>query len=198
MGKSILPIFILLFVQNCSYSQSVSFSLYGYNGCSAKTERIGLYFLKKDSTINTPVDSTGICLLQDTGVYKLSTLFFDEQKTYSFHTFSSYTDTIRIFSIQECSKLHSFSGYCCCGKKCEGYQVDYYSNGQKRIEGTFEEGVPIGSLKLYNTDGSLKSIRKYSKKGKLKKEIVYCDEATRENFENKLYQMHDALTSHNQ
>ena len=64
-------------------------------------------------------------------------------------------------------------GYCCCQVKCEGEQVEYDSNGNKRIEGCFKEGIQQGELKIYYLGGELKQVDKYNKKGRLKKRVLY-------------------------
>ena len=91
---------------------------------------------------------------------------------------SNYCDTIILPKIYKCqdSKYNSeFVGYCTCGIRCNGELIDYYINGEKRIEGTFKNGKPIGKLYYYNMDGSIKRIEKYNRKGKLRKTSIYKD-----------------------
>lgn len=161
---------LILFISSKGVSQIVQFKLYGLNVCNGKFEKVKLFSLNKGNTIYYPNDTNGVCILPDTGHYVLHS---DEIKEYYFNSFGYRSDTINLFSILECYSMHDFSGYCCCGEKCEGRGVDYYHNGQKRIEGRFRNGKPIGKVKYYTQDGVLKSIRFYNKKGSYRKEKVY-------------------------
>lgn len=154
-------------------AREIQFMLHGLNPCTGKVENVSFYSLKKEA-IYSPKDSTGTCILPDTGIYTLT--FFDENKNYTFKEFKTYSDTLRLPTIQFCQELTTrvlFSGYCCCGILCEGKQVDYYSNGNKRIEGSFNKGKPIGKLNFYYSTGQLKLVEKYNKRGKLLKKIQY-------------------------
>jgi hypothetical protein len=61
--------------------------------------------------------------------------------------------------------------YFICEQICDGYCVDYYDNGNKRVEGYFVKGLPKKKLVYYNPDGTKEYIEKYSKKGTLIKTI---------------------------
>lgn len=173
-----LKILILLitvwFVSNKqALSQEIQFTLHGYNPCTGKIENVSFYALKQQTVYN-PKDSSGMCLLPDTGTYSLT--FFDEEKHYTFKEFKTYSDTLRLPIIQFCiepTTRVAFSGYCCCGSPCEGKQVDYYSNGNKRLEGSFIKGRPIGKLNFYYSTGQVKLVEVYNKQGKLLKKIHY-------------------------
>ncbi|MFZ2341027.1 MAG: hypothetical protein WAW07_15055 [Bacteroidales bacterium] len=164
---------VLAFSIKQALAQEIQFTLHGLNPCTGKIENVSFYSLKKGA-IYSPKDSTGTCAIPDTGMYTLT--FFDEDKHYTFKEFKTYSDTLRFPAIQFCQELTtrvSFSGYCCCGTLCEGKQVDYYSNGNKRIEGFFNKGKPIGKLNFYYPTGQLKLVEEYNKRGKLLREIQY-------------------------
>jgi hypothetical protein len=57
-------------------------------------------------------------------------------------------------------------GYLCCDNLCEGYNVDYFDNGKKKMEGNFKAGLPLGPLVFYNADGKVREIHHYDKNGK--------------------------------
>ena len=70
------------------------------------------------------------------------------------------------------------------GKLLHGYYIEYYTNGQLKIKGTFHYGVQQGEWKYWDTDGNLQRIENWKNnqlngksslydKGKLVKEIEY-------------------------
>tara|TARA_B110000908_G_C10038154_1_gene350528 strand:+ start:16 stop:636 length:621 start_codon:yes stop_codon:yes gene_type:complete len=74
------------------------------------------------------------------------------------------------------NELHSQRWtYLNCSKVCEGKETDYYSNGNKRLDGIFENGKP-SEIKFYRENGTLESQEIY-KLGTLNKTRVnYFDE----------------------
>jgi hypothetical protein len=64
--------------------------------------------------------------------------------------------------------------FCCSNKKCEGYQVEYYPNGAKRIDGVFKNGLALGDVIVYRLNGKPLTIIKFKKPGIFKKRIL-CD-----------------------
>jgi hypothetical protein len=159
----------------------IKFRLYGYDPCSKEVRKIAFFGLRKDGVAFNTQDTTGVLLLKDTGTYVLSYAIekIDSNqlgKKYHIKSAENYSDTLRFLSINLCLEPTShpnFIGYCCCDKKCEGVQVDYYENGNKKIEGIFKEGVPIGKLKFYYPNGKLSMVKKYNKKGRLRKTYLY-------------------------
>lgn len=166
---------------NEAYSQVHQFRLFGFNPCNDKTEKIQFYELKKDNLKISPDDTLGICFLKEPGTYELVwvmanyTIEKDNPiKIVVDFSKRQHADTIRLETIMPCHEVSTgrpWSGFCNCGEPCEGYQVDYYKNGSKRIEGNFKQGKPIGKLIYYKKDGSINYVEKYNKKGKLKRTI---------------------------
>ena len=67
------------------------------------------------------------------------------------------------------SELHSiYWKYINCDSICNGKEIDYYSNGNKRIEGVFEDGNPI-QITDFRENGTIES-KDFFKKGTLQKE----------------------------
>jgi hypothetical protein len=163
------------------FSQNISFVLNSYNPCSKEVKKINFFGLKKSDKIFSVDDTSGILRLKDTGIYVLSyavDMIDSSQlgKKYHIRAIENYSDTLRLMSIYSCLEATShprFIGYCCCNEKCEGFQTDYYANGNKRIEGSFIRGKPIGKLIYYNRNGSINYVEKYNRKGKLKKKISH-------------------------
>jgi antitoxin component YwqK of YwqJK toxin-antitoxin module len=179
MKINLILVFLLLSLQGIC--QDVLLNLYCYNPCNKEVKKIHFFGVKKDNKVFSVEDSTGVLQLKDIGVYTLSyalDMIDSTQlgKEYHFNSIGSYSDTLKLMSINSCLEPTShpnFIGYCCCGdEKCEGKQIDYYANGNKRIEGFFNKGKPIGELIFYKRDGSINYIEKYNKKGKFKKKIT--------------------------
>lgn len=174
------PLFFLLVCIvgfNQCYAQTIKFELYLFDQCADSVGRIGFFTLTKGDSTYYPKNNSGIVYLPEIGTYRLSSIYSDDYMDYHFTGFKSVVDTINSARIQLCLKPATthpdYIGYCCCSEKCEGEQAEYYSNGNKRIEGCFKEGIPQGDLKIYFPSGDLKQVDKYNKKGHLKKRILY-------------------------
>jgi hypothetical protein len=170
---------ILIFNWSGLKSQTVQFELKIINPCDRTVKTFNSYRLKKDTVEFFPDYQTGICTLLP-GDYQLSYIMedvnIDKNKIYHFRESGYYCDTLIKNKINKCMELTSrpsFFGYCCCDTICNGYNVDYYKNGEKRIEGNFINGKPVGKLIFYNKNGRISYVEKYSKKGKLRKTINY-------------------------
>ncbi len=176
--KSILIfLFVCLIGFNPSDAQTIKFELYLFDQCTDTVGRVGFFTLMKGDSTYYPKNNSGIVYLPETGNYRLSTIYSDDLIDYHFTSLDSVVDTVNSAKVQLCleppTSHPDFIGYCCCEAKCEGEQVEYYSNGNKRIEGCFKEGIPQGKLKIYYPSGELKQVDKYNKKGRLKKRILY-------------------------
>ncbi len=74
------------------------------------------------------------------------------------------------------NELHSQRWtYLNCNKICEGKESDYYSNGNKRLEGIFESGKP-SEIKFYRENGTLESQEIYNLGTLNKTRVNYFDE----------------------
>lgn len=187
----VILILLLLTLTLKGTCQDTSFRLYGYNPCAKEVQRINFFGLEKDGITYSIEDTTGVLLLRDIGEYTLTYVIDNIDtsqlgKVYDISRAGVFTDTLQMISIYECVEPVShpdFVGYCCCEEKCEGYEVDYYTNGNKRIEGYFQEGVPINDVKIYYPNGTLKQLNKFNKTGKLKKKVYYDKQGNVEKVE---------------
>lgn len=168
MEKKFNKFLILYLLSIPLFGQEIKFELYISDSCKDTIGRVPFYNLRKNGIDYYPQDNNGIVYLKEIGQYELSTIYSKVLKTYDLKSFDNVKDTINMPSINECLEptTHpNFIGYCCCEDKCEGKQIDYYSNGNKRIEGYFKNGKALGKLKYYYLDGTLKQVDKYNKKG---------------------------------
>lgn len=162
--------FLTLIISFSSIAQEIRFELFIRDNCNDTITKVPFYNLHRNGIDFNPTNNNGIVVLKEKGTYELSTIYSDEIKKYNLDRFGVIKDTINMPTIERClepTSTPSFIGYCCCNEKCEGINIDYYSNGNKRLEGFFQNGKPIGKLKLYYSNGSLKQVDKYNKKGKL-------------------------------
>lgn len=171
MKKKILLLFFTLpiAIQFC-FSQTIEVKIYVLDSCSNSVKKLELFELKKNSQtfiFNSDIDSS--LILKDTGVYFLQSQYVSGKVELKVTKFGQYIDTLVQSNVIETLTIHqkpSYRGWLCCDKKCEGFQIGYYQNGNKRVEGTFHEGKPIGELKFYNENGEPSFIEYYNKRGK--------------------------------
>ena len=80
-----------------------------------------------------------------------------------------YADTIDIPKILQCwsGALHdsSYGKFQYCDSICNGEEVEYYKNGNKKIEGFFINGKPKRKVKYYNKQGELILVEIYNRNG---------------------------------
>ena len=161
-------------------AKNSQFELFGLNPCTNEVEKIKFYELRNGDVRIKPTDTTGICRIED-GDYELvwvmANFTLNEEYPYKVKITSSKkygADTLRLEAISKCYEViasNPWSGFCCCGEPCEGYQVDYYKNRNKRIEGNFNKGKPKGKIVYYQPDGKISYVEVYSRKGILKKTV---------------------------
>lgn len=116
-------------------------------------------------------DENGGFLLQSGKEYFVATEYYrgDLLKiinfTYSTNAEEKIDTTINIHRVDKFHKGNSVNfeeRYFNCDKLCEGKIVDYYNNGEMRLEGVFKNGSPIGKLIFYKKDGSVCRVEKYN------------------------------------
>lgn len=171
------------------YSQQISYNLLLKNKCSNEIESSNSYSLEKDGITYTAFDNSPL-VLPKKGIYKLSSIDTDEvyeikiDKSINSDTLVkpmiqiqirngvSYKKNISNKELRKI-KLYMATRYFICEKECNGFQVDYYSNGNLRMSGTFENGISIGLLKEYYQNGKIKATYFYKKNAQLKKLVKY-------------------------
>jgi len=173
---------VLLLSTSLTKAQHTQFELFGLNSCANKVEKIEFYELKMGDTKIKPADTTGVCWLKD-GIYELIWVMANftlyEEFPYKIKIMPSEkykADTLKLESINKCYEViasNSWSGFCYCGEPCDGFLIDCYKNGNKRVEGHFNKGKPKGKIVYYSPDGKINSIEIYNRKGVLKKTMYF-------------------------
>ena len=158
------------------FGQDIKYNLMLKRPCTGEVENAIIYYLEKSGKQFSISDSVGTILLKEPGRYKLFAYMLGAEQEVLVKK-GVNRDTLTMVKIEECLEPvghPSFIGYCCCDlTKCQGKQVDYYNNGNKRIEGNFKDGIAKGKVIYYYPDGKIEKIRVYNKKGILKREIRY-------------------------
>lgn len=171
--SSLLLIFFVC--QKATLSQSVRFTCYMKSQCLNEPTQIKKYTLSNSDTTFFSDDS-GVCNVTLLGAYSLysSELIAGvESPQFSFTHFGSFKDTVQSWALYpillidgKSSKGLKTGDWLYCDNRCNGYYTDYYYNGNKRMEGKFKKGKPVGELKFYSESGKLKYVEYYSKRGR--------------------------------
>jgi hypothetical protein len=162
--------------------QQIKLNVVTFDPCKTLYEKELLIEVTNGDKVFQAADTTGTIYLPHPGTYKLKVLLKDyvtlvNSEVPIIITNGQNYDTLTRTRIGLClqGNHQPTCGYFCCDKLCEGYNVDYFSNGKKMMEGEFMNGYPIGQLIFYNPDGTKKEIHYYDKlgKGNLEKKEIF-------------------------
>ncbi|MFN7600621.1 MAG: hypothetical protein ACK5R0_04400 [Bacteroidota bacterium] len=165
-----------------SSGQQIKLNVVTFDPCKSLYEKELLIEVTNHDKVFQIADTIGTIYLPEPGTYRLKVLLKDyvnlahAEKQIEITEGQNY-DTLTRTTIGLCLKgIHEpICGYFCCDRLCEGHNVDYFTNGQKMMEGEFMNGFPIGQLIFYNPDGTIREIQHYDKwgKGKLEKKETF-------------------------
>lgn len=167
-------VFYFIFQGN---GQGIHYTCYKKSECVNKPIQIKKYTLSNSDTTFISNDS-GVCYVTFLGNYTFYSAEITsgvESYKIEFTFLGKVVDTIRswalypVFIVDGQGSDLKTGDWVFCGSKSNGYLIDYHHNGQKRIEGLFKNGKPIGDLKFYDELGKLKYVEVYSDEGKKKK-----------------------------
>ncbi|MBL7840940.1 MAG: hypothetical protein JNJ75_12405 [Cyclobacteriaceae bacterium] len=179
--KDMRVLAIILFFNfwtDLTHGQGITLNVVTFNPCNSTYENELLVHLVKDGKMFQISDTLGTIYLPDPGIYKLKVFDYtlyrlvDSVKVITISQGKNY-DTLTRSAIMDCYVINCVlppqsagdCGYSCCDQLCEGYNVDYFDNGNKRLEGYFKKGNPVGQLIFYHPDGRKKEIHHYDKAG---------------------------------
>ncbi|QHI36040.1 hypothetical protein IMCC3317_13930 [Kordia antarctica] len=145
--KTVLKLIFLLIISYSCFSQN------------SRKDNPNLVFY--DDCSNQIIEPEFEVLYIPHSIYDLITVFkeIDDWVLQYSTSFKTKNDTIRIPKILFAggSELHSKRWtYLNCEKVCDGIETDFYENGNKRTEGTYENGKPI-EIKEYRKNGILRA-----------------------------------------
>ncbi len=146
--KNFLTLFLIIFI-NKIHSQ-IDVELYFFDECNNKIKKLNFELFNLDnekeyisSNFKTSVDTIGNYFISSSlidGDYRISI-----NAPIKINNSVKFIDTISIPKIRFVtgSELHSkYWNYYNCDILCDGKIIDYYSNGNKRLEGVFKNGKP--------------------------------------------------------
>lgn len=153
------------------YAQGVKLNITTWNPCDSSYTREFLATIIKDNQIFHASDTLGTFHLPEPGIYQLKLRFpelYTQADTFKniFLNFGQNYDTLTRAAIAIAIDFHRAYWYMRCDEMCEGYDADFFDNGQKRIEGNFKKGVPVGKLVFYRPNGLIALIVHYDNEGR--------------------------------
>lgn len=154
---------ILVFAQ----SREVRVQLYTKNPCTNTVEKLKSFFIIDDNgTVFDSFESKyeNPIILPGFGRYSL-VVPLNLESVLDINS-DVYIDTLDTFTRVE-PRLYSMHGpvkYYCCDSLCNGLVKDYWPNQNLKLEGRFDNGSPIDSLKTFRSDGTLETIEVYKPK----------------------------------
>ncbi len=186
MIQRIFLILQMSFFGNLVYSQSLGIKIYLKDFCNDTiypTDNIFIRDSNDSSFIYENVPSEGL----KTGVYRVSIMEIGEMSI-ELKDNEIYIDTFYLPIVKEligATTAGGYYGFYNCDELCQGSIIDFYKKGTKRLEGVFKDGVPIGQLKTYYSNGNLLELREYTKNKRLKRIIQYDQLGKQTNIEEK-------------
>lgn len=152
------PLIAILFLTtlNSVYGQGIKFQIKRINPC----DRIGKidssdYYLS-DNLDSTYYGESGVVKLPKPGIYNVH---FSTYRDIDFPKINIQDTGLFVYTFHEPKiilrsyGMHPRFVYESCGKLINGYDEDYYSNGNIRIRGNFQEGKPKDSVVTFFSNG---------------------------------------------
>jgi antitoxin component YwqK of YwqJK toxin-antitoxin module len=187
-----ITILILLFSTISGFSQEFKFNLFLKDSCSNKIESSFNYHLEKNGTeYNVTEFDNGTIIVPTKGEYKLIVPELEEEYNVIIDKLIN-SDTLNLPKIVE--KVvwppHSFMSdldkevekkirqknlptFWICNEKCNGLYKSFYSNGNIRFSGNFENGLAIGEFIRYYQNGIIKETSIFDNDGFLTKKTLF-------------------------
>jgi hypothetical protein len=186
--KYIIPILCIFHISGCLAQTEVE--LFFFDPCTNKIfqEEFSLVRVDGDNPFMEYYESNKFEVIVPDGNYSVNFVRFEPNNPHvvigcyyeaiPICNITKYIDTVRIPRIlPECASTYMFqrTHYYNCYRLCNGFEVDYYPNGNKRIEGHFYEGKPNWIIN-YRETGTINYKEYYDfKSGDLTKEDYYDD-----------------------
>ncbi len=170
-----------MILTNCK-AQPIEVELYFHNSCKSTIDTMEFELVDLFSS-KTYSSQHGIVKVDTMGYYMLSIYLLNENYVESYYKYidilqeGKITDTIFIPKIrfQTETALHSqYWNYVNCGQICNGEEIDFYPNGNKRISGFFTNGKP-SEITEYRNNGTKETISFFTLNDSRPHKIEYYD-----------------------
>ena len=157
-------LFFLLF-QSCCYGQ-FTITFHFVSSCQKEINKDSISFsLQNQETGEMYFSENSKVIIPNIGKYELSVDIKNGvfEKTYDemieFKQITDLVDTLvipRILYETDNNPNTKYLKYYNCNQICNGYQVDYFKNGKKRLEGDFVDGKPKWEREYEQNGSSIK------------------------------------------
>jgi len=173
---------ILFFTFSYEINSQNKVNIFFYDSCADNIKVLDYTLFDMNSWVSYRSNKSEI-EIDSIGTYLLSSQLASQDYNDSFSqvieisNLNKHVDTISIprIRMRSRSELHSpYFKYVNCDTICDGMEIDYYTNGNKRIEGTFINGDPI-QLVDYRIDGTMESKEFFKKRTLIRERIEFYD-----------------------
>lgn len=172
-ARSLRLLLLFFFIQAQVTAQSVHYTCYKKSVCSNRSSQVKRFSLSNSDTTYRS-DESGVCYVTKLGSYFLLSSEIDtgvEPPKVEFTTFNNVQDTVQSWAmypilIQGYGDDLEPGDWVYCDNRCDGVKIDYYKNGQKRVEGKFKKGKPVSYVRFYDTTGKVVNVEQFDKDGK--------------------------------
>jgi hypothetical protein len=164
---------LFFFLQGQANAQGIRYSCFKKSVCANRTVQLKRFSLSNSDTTYRSNES-GICNVNRLGTYFLLTSEIDtgvEPPKVEFKSFGDVQDTVQSWAmypilIQSYGDDLEPGDWVYCDSRADGVKIDYYKNGQKRVEGKFKKGKPVSYIRYYDITGKVVNVEQYDKDGK--------------------------------
>jgi hypothetical protein len=172
-ARSLRLFLLFFFLQAQVKAQSVHYTVYKKSVCSNHPSQVKRFSLSNsDTTFRS--DESGVCYVTRLGSYFLLSSEIDtgvEPPKVELTAFGNMQDTVQNWAmypilIQGYGDDLEPGDWVYCDNRCDGVKIDYYKNGQKRVEGKFKKGKPVSYVRFYDTTGKVVNVEQFDKDGK--------------------------------
>jgi hypothetical protein len=172
-ARSVRLLLLFLLIQGHVKAQSLRYTCYKKSVCSNHPSQVKRFSLSNSDTTFRSNES-GVCYVNKLGSYFLLSSEIDtgvEPPKVEIKAFDNIQDTVQTWAmypilIQSYADDIEPGDWLYCDNKCDGVKIDYYKNGQKRVEGKFKKGKPVSYVRFYDSTGKVVNVEQYTKDGK--------------------------------
>jgi hypothetical protein len=151
------------------------------NQCQSTVIKDSISFeLQNLATMESFYSEDSKVIIPSPGKYELSVTISNGKYERSYEEKMEFTDSQKVFDTLTIPKIlfetdndskTTYSKYFKCEKVCDGYEVDYFENGKKRLEGNFSKGKAIWETEFERNGSFIKYY--YNKSDRYTRVVTY-------------------------